>query len=42
MLLSCRADLQRQQFVEEVSVGQFPFRRLFQARGRVLGMFNSW
>ena len=36
MLLGFRADLQRQQFIEEVRIGQLPFSRLFQARGQFL------
>jgi len=34
MLRRFRADLQGQQFVEKVSVGKLPFRRLLQARGK--------
>ena len=41
MLLAFRADLERQQVVEKVGVGNLLFRRLLQARGSVLGMFNS-
>src|SRR5260370_42256841 len=41
MLLGLRADLKRQQFVEVFGVGDFLFRRLLQARGRlVLGLLE--
>jgi hypothetical protein len=36
MLCGFGADLQNQQFIEEISLGQLPFRRLFQARGKLL------
>ena len=41
VLVGFRVELADQQLVEEVGVGNFLFRRLLQARGRVLGMFNS-
>ncbi len=34
LMLGLRADLERKQFVEELSVGNFLFRRLLQARGQ--------
>ena len=36
MLLGFRADLQGQQFIEEISIGKLPFYRLFQARDQFL------
>ena len=36
VLVGLRFDLRGEQFVEELSVGNFLFRRLFQARGKFI------
>ena len=36
VLVGLRSDLRGEQFVEELGVGNFLFRRLFQARGKFI------